>query len=236
MSKKWKNKSFGDGFNRAVEGIFESMRTERHMKFHGFITVIIFIFALFYNVNKYEAMALTISVALVWIAELINTSIEDSVDLTCEEYNDLARKAKDISAGAVLIASLNALAVGYFIFEDVIRKKLSISFLALKNSYQHMAVFAIFFTSVLVICVKMYVRRGTPLRGGFPSGHSAVSGCIFVLINYLANDSKIFFLSLLLTILVLQSRIEGKIHSLSETVVGVIFGIAITYLILYFFG
>ena len=113
---KWKNIGVTEKFNVAFEGIFETIRTEKHMKFHCFCTIVIFILSLFLDIGKYEALAVIVSVSLIWVAELFNTAIESCVDMVTEKYHPLAKRAKDIAAGAVLITALNALFVGYIVF------------------------------------------------------------------------------------------------------------------------
>lgn len=229
---KWKKKSVTEKFNVAFEGIFETIRTENHMKFHCFCTIIVCILSLFMDIGKYETLAVIISITLIWVAELFNTAIESCVDMVTKEYNPLAKKAKDIAAGAVLITSINALFVGYIVFERRISLNIKEVFLILKNSYQN-TVFTIFMlVAIIVICIKSIVGKGTALRGGFPSGHSALAASIVTLITSLTHNPKIFVLSLILAILVVHSRIEGKIHTFFETVVGCFIGWAVTYLIL----
>ncbi len=230
--QKYKNKTITDSFNAAIEGIFDTIRTEKNMKFHAFITVITLMLALFYDLKSNSIIALSISIALVWAAELLNTAVEACIDIFCKDYHELARKAKDASAGAVLITALNAVIVAYVVFSGVIRKKLSTSFMILKNSYQHKTVFIIIVVLTVVILLKLIFQRGKPLKGGIPSGHSALAGSIFILIAFLTTNSKVFFLTLLMLILVLQSRVEGKIHTFFETIVGAFLGMGITYIIL----
>ena len=230
--RKWKEKSITERFNVAFEGIFETIRTEHHMKFHCFCTIVICILSLFLDIGKYETIAVIISVTLTWIAELINTSIETVVDMITTEYSIMAKKAKDIAAGAVLVTGFNALIVGYIVFEKKIVINLRQVFYLLKHSYQH-TVFTIFILIIIiVICIKSIVKKGSALRGGFPSGHSALAASIVTLVVSLTNDPKIFVLTLILAILVVHSRIEGKIHTFFETIVGCFLGWAITYLIL----
>ncbi len=59
---------------------------------------------------------LFITIAFVFMAEMINTAIERTIDLVTDEFHPLARIAKDIAAGGVLIAAINALVVGYLLF------------------------------------------------------------------------------------------------------------------------
>lgn len=75
-------------------------------------------------------------------------------------------------------------------------------------------------------------KRGTPLRGGMPSGHSALATSIFTIITFLTDNPKIFFLTFILVVLVMHSRIEGKIHTLFETIMGGLLGWIVTYIIL----
>lgn len=225
---KWKNIGVTEKFNVAFEGIFETIRTEKHMKFHWFCTIVIFILSLFLDIGKYEALAVIVSVSLIWVAELFNTAIESCVDMD----HPLAKRAKDIAAGAVLITALNALFVGYIVFEKKIILNMRDIFSILKTSYQHTVLSIFILILITVICIKAITGKGTALRGGFPSGHSALATSILTLITSLTDNPKIFFLTLILTILVIHSRIEGKIHTFFETMVGAFLGWAITYLIL----
>jgi len=229
---KWKNIGVTEKFNVAFEGIFETIRSERHMKFHCFCTIIIFILSLFLDIGKYEALAIIISVSLIWLAELFNTAIESCVDMVTEKYHPLAKRAKDIAAGAVLITAINALFVGYIVFEKKIIINLRQVFLIFKNSYQHTVLSIFVLIVVIVISIKAITGKGTALRGGFPSGHSALATSILTLVTSLTENPKIFFLTLILTILVIHSRIEGKIHTFFETMIGAFLGWAVTYLIL----
>lgn len=229
---KWKNIGVTEKFNVAFEGIFETIRSERHMKFHCFCTIIIFILSLFLDIGKYEALAIIISVSLIWLAELFNTAIESCVDMVTEKYHPLAKRAKDIAAGAVLITAINALFVGYIVFEKKIIINLRQVFLIFKNSYQHTVLSIFVLIVIIVISIKAITGKGTALRGGFPSGHSALATSILTLVTSLTENPKVFFLTLILTILVIHSRIEGKIHTFFETMIGAFLGWAVTYLIL----
>ena len=232
MRKKWKEQGVTESFNVAFEGLFDAIRTERHMKFHCFCTIVVLILSLFLDLGKYDTLALIVSITLMWLAELFNTAIESCVDLVTQEYHPLAKRAKDIAAGAVLVTSLNAVLVGYIVFEKKITFHLRDAFYIFKNSFQHTAVLIFGIIVVLVICIKLTFQRGTPLRGGLPSGHSALAASIFTIITFLTNNPKIFFLTLILVVLVMHSRIEGKIHTLFETVMGGLLGWGVTYLIL----
>ncbi|MCJ8341945.1 MAG: diacylglycerol kinase [Cetobacterium sp.] len=225
-----------DSFNVAIEGIIEGIRSERHMKFHLFCGTIVIFLSIFLDINKYEMMAMSISIALVLMAELLNTAVESAIDMTCKSYNPLAKRAKDVAAGAVFITAINAVVVGYIIFGKKFTEDMRQGFIVLKNSYQHTMVLILALVTILVIGIKAYFKKGTPLKGGIPSGHSALAGALFVGIFYLTNNPKIFFLSFLLLLLVLQSRVEGRIHTTLETILGAFLGMAVTYVFLAMIG
>ncbi len=225
-----------ESFNYAIDGIFEAIRTERHMKFHGFATIIAVMVSIFSDMNRYEIIALGGAITIVWVAELFNSAVESVVDMVTQQYNPLAKKAKDIAAGAVLISSLYAIFVGYMIFDRKIAFYISGGFSALKGSFQNAVALIIVFIIIVVILLKYFFRKGRPLRGGIPSGHSALAGAAFIAISFLTVNPKIFALALILLILVMQSRIEGKIHTFRETIIGAMLGMGIMYLILRVIG
>lgn len=234
MKEKKNRQDVVQSFNVAIEGIIETIKTERNMKFHAFCMVIVGIVTMSLGVTRMELIDLAISMSFVMFAELVNTAIEAVVDMVSPEYNLLAKRAKDIAAGAVFLAATNAMVVGYLIFHNRITFRLGAFFDSLKNSYTNVIIFTLVLVTVLVIAIKALFKKGTPLRGGIPSGHSALAGALFVGIFFITNDKRVFYLSFLLVVMVIQSRIEGKIHTVLETILGVILGMGITYLFLTF--
>jgi diacylglycerol kinase (ATP) len=224
--------SVRESFNFAIEGVLEAIKTERHMKFHVLATFIVIILSILYGVTQSEVAILSITISLVWIAELVNTAIENSIDIVCKAYNPLAKKAKDMAAGAVFIATINSLIVGYTVFHNKIDIVFKDTFESLKGSYNHIFVIILFIVVVVVIWIKSYFNKGTPLRGGMPSGHSALAASICMSVFFITDNIKIFYLTLFLMLLVMQSRIEGKTHSIAEIIYGALLGGGLTYFVL----
>lgn len=83
---------------------------------------------------------------------------------------------------------------------------------------------------------KYYKGRGTPFQGGTVSGHAAVSFCIATIIAFIANNMLVSTLSYLMAILVGESRIEGRIHSLMEVILGGLLGIIVGILVFQIIG
>ena len=103
-------------FGYALNGIICALRTQRHMRFHVIATVFVLCLGGYFQIDKIEWSLIILSIATVWIAEMINTAIEVTVDMITIEQNEKAKIAKDVAAGAVLSASIFASIVGMIIF------------------------------------------------------------------------------------------------------------------------
>ena len=89
-----------------------------HMRFHLSASILSLLLGYTLKISLIEYLILLVSIFLVLISEMVNTSLEISVDLVTREKKPRAMLAKDVGAGAVLLASINAIIIGYFIFYD----------------------------------------------------------------------------------------------------------------------
>ena len=103
-------------FGHAGRGVWVALRSEVHLRFHAVTTAVVIGAGLYYQIARLEWALLALAVAGVWTAELLNTAIEALTDLASPAWHPLAGKAKDVAAGAVLLAALGALVVGGLIF------------------------------------------------------------------------------------------------------------------------
>lgn len=103
-------------FVYAWEGIVSFFRWEHNAQIHLAITFLVLVLSVTLGVSKWEAIAVVFSIAFVWVAEMINTAIEKTIDFISVEKHPQIKLIKDVAAGAVLIASLAAVVVGLFIF------------------------------------------------------------------------------------------------------------------------
>ena len=103
-------------FGHAVRGVWAALRSEVHLRFHALATVVVIGLGFYYGIARLEWALVALAVASVWAAELMNTAIEALTDLASPAYHPLAGKAKDVAAGAVLLAALGALVVGALVF------------------------------------------------------------------------------------------------------------------------
>lgn len=112
-----KNKNLLSSFKYAFSGIWSAFRSERNMKIHLFISIIVTILALILEFSLIEMTILVLVMALVICLELVNTAIEKIVDLIVgDTRHQLAKEAKDIGSGAVLIASIASVIIGIILF------------------------------------------------------------------------------------------------------------------------
>lgn len=111
-----KIKKISDSFNNAIDGIIYTVRTQLNMKIHFTIAIIVLLLSLFFDFSKIEMLILFFTISLVIVLEMINTAIEATIDVIANYYHPLAKIAKNVSAGAVLIAAINSIVVGYLLF------------------------------------------------------------------------------------------------------------------------
>lgn len=109
-----------DSFRYASEGIWYGFSTQRNMKIHMAVAVLVVAFSLFLKVSRLELILIIMSISMVITCELINTAIERAVDTATQKYHPLAKIAKDVAAGAVLVSAVNSVIVGILIFSKYI--------------------------------------------------------------------------------------------------------------------
>ena len=220
-------------FNYAFEGVIHVLRTQRNMRIHFAIAAAVLVLAFVYDVTRLELIALMISIAFVLIAEMVNTAVEATIDLSTPSFDPLAKIAKDIAAGAVLIAAANAVAVGYLVLADRLARPSTRLVNSLGDAPINLTVIALVLTIIVVISIKAITGTGTPLRGGLPSGHAALAFGCWAAITFIVTDHRIVvsFAALIMALLVSQTRVEAEIHTTYEVVAGAVIGTLVTLIL-----
>ena len=220
-----------ESFNFAIEGVIHVLRTQRNMRLHFAAAVVVIVVAVAVGVSKIELSVLLISIAFVLVAEMINTAVEGTIDAATTSFDPMAKLAKDIAAGAVLIASVNAVAVGYLVFAGKAADKTADVLDRVRSAPAQITLVALVLTVITVIATKAWTGRGTPLRGGLPSGHAAVAFAGWMAATYIVTDSHRFVVSALtfiMALLVAQTRVESGVHSALEVAYGGALGAFVT--------
>ena len=95
----------------AFDGIIDLIKSENNAKIHLISTIVVIIVGLKLQFLAIEWLWISLAIAGVWVAELINTAIEKLTDLVSPEINPIAKKVKDYAAGAVLVMAIWAIFV-----------------------------------------------------------------------------------------------------------------------------
>lgn len=211
------------------------MRTQRNMRIHVTAAAIVLGLGLLFNVGRLEFLALFFAIALVIAAELFNTAIEATIDLATGSYDPRAQIAKDVAAAGVLVAALNSLVVAYFVFYKPLKPLSLAAVERVREQPLHVSAVALLLVTILVIAAKAAIGGHDFLRGGWPSGHSALAGSLFTAIAMVSGDALVATLGLLMAVLVLHSRIEAGIHTYLEILSGIAIGILVTIIVFQLF-
>jgi diacylglycerol kinase (ATP) len=232
--------SLFQSFNHAAEGIVHAVRTQRNLWIHFAVAVAVLVAAIGFGASKVELAVLLIAITFVLVTELVNTAVEAAVDVASTAFDPMAKLAKDIAAGAVLVAALNAVAVGYLVFSGEVAERSSRFLTRLSDAPAELTLVALAVTVIIVIAIKAYTGRGTPLRGGLPSGHAAVAfGCwmaVTLIMEGYVHQFLVSSITFIVALLVVQSRVETGIHSASEVASGAALGALVTLFLFQVFG
>jgi diacylglycerol kinase (ATP) len=228
-----------DSFNYAFEGIIHVLRTQRNLRIHFLAAILVFAGALAVGVTRLQLIALVLAIAFVLVAEMLNTAIEGVIDVSTTSFDPNAKLAKDIAAGAVLIASITAVAVGFLVFQNAIGQRATHVLNRVRDAPADITLVALVLVFLLVIATKAWTGRGTPLRGGLPSGHAALAFAGWIAITYLVGSEHRFVVSsltLIMAVLVAQTRVESGIHSTLEVAYGAALGALVTLVVFQLVG
>jgi diacylglycerol kinase (ATP) len=108
--------SVADSFRYAFSGLRYLLWTQRNAKIHTAISLAAIALAFVLRLDRYEWLTLMLTIAIVLAAEGVNTALEAAVDLASPDYHPLAKIAKDVGAGTVLLTAIGAVLVGLVLF------------------------------------------------------------------------------------------------------------------------
>ncbi len=230
-----KPKTYTDSINCAIEGILYAARTQKHMRNHFLTALVLLLTLLIMRVSTLEFILIAICVSFVLFAELMNTAIEVVVDMVSPDFHPLAKVAKDVAAGAVLVAAIGAAVMGLLILSRYIFPVYREALDMIGTPTELGAVVAILIVIISVVILKALAGKGAPLQGGLPSGHSAVAFSIATIVSFASMDPVSSVLTLAMALMVCNSRILLRLHTIREVVFGAGLGFALTLIVLVLF-
>jgi len=107
---------FVAGFRYAFSGLWYALRTQRNARVHVCIAILAILLGVALHISAIEFALVFVAITGVFIAEMFNTVFELCIDLASPEYHPLAKIAKDVAAGAVLLSAILSIVIGLFVF------------------------------------------------------------------------------------------------------------------------
>jgi diacylglycerol kinase (ATP) len=221
----------------ALDGIVHTLRSERNMRIHFLTGFLVLLGGVYLNLSPMEFMVLSVTVSFVLVTEMFNTAVEYAVDLAERRRNPLAKVVKDIAAGAVFVAAVNATVVGYLIlFKQIDWSSGPEVTGRFRQSPWHITLIALMVVVGLVFLVKVIRNEKSLLSGGMPSGHAAVSFSIWVAVSFLSGNALVSMLVFFMALLIARSRITLAIHDVWQVLAGALLGTLLTLFVFQIIG
>ena len=230
-----RERRFVESFNAALEGFIYVLKTQANMRVHYLAALFFILLGIYLNFTYIELLILCLTITLVLAAEMLNTTVELVVDMVKNEFHPIARIIKDVSAGAVLLTSINAVIAGYLLFSRKMPFRIEEEIVRIRHSAWHLTFISLILVLGIVVIGKIIFHKGTPLRGGMPSGHSAVAFSIWTIVVFLTNNSIVIILTFLMASLIARHRIKDAVHTVWEVLAGGALGVILTTLIFQLF-
>lgn len=117
-------RKLSQSFSYAFAGVWYALKYNQNLRIHFLVAIAVVLVSIYFKVNPFEMGILGIMILLVIASEMINTAIEQMVDLIVKEHRKEARIAKDVAAGMVLVTAIGSVIVGILIFLPYILKLL----------------------------------------------------------------------------------------------------------------
>ncbi|MDP8233667.1 MAG: diacylglycerol kinase [Candidatus Saelkia tenebricola] len=231
-----KKRSFTARLNNATEGLISIFKDHRNMKLHLLMGVLVFGTGVFLGLDRIELVILIAVIGLILFAEMINSSMEMMIDFYHPDFHPVLKRIKDALAGTVLFMGIVSFAIIYFLFSPYLDPSLQNGFQRLKGAHWPITFLTFSVISAVVIITKTFFKKGTPFRGGIPSGHAAMAFSIWTMVTLMEANPLLSILIFILAVMIAGSRLKEGIHNIWEIILGGFVGFLITLTIFQIFG
>jgi len=191
--------------------------------------MIILIVCFSLGINWSEMVILITLSVVVLSVEMLNSALETITDILFREYDERAKRIKDMAAGAVLITAMGAAVIGFVILFEPVKNFFYSGLSIAKHAKSDVAIVALIVVLIMVVLTKSFFGKGEPLRGGMPSGHAAVSFSMWVAVTMISESFIPSLLVLFMAVIIAQSRVSTGAHRPLEVIVGALLGITVTF-------
>lgn len=249
----------GRSFDCATQGVQLAFRSERNMRIHFAIALVIALWALALRLPILELLFVYSAIISVILTEMLNTALESLTDLATDGWDARAKRVKDLAAGVVLTAVVYAVAVWAIVFlspqrvNELWSASAGLWYLALGLTEKanlhlehsalvrqmpllHLGITGLVMLALTIIIGKERILKGRFVSGGWVSGHASLAVYVAGFLICAARGNLWVVLgTLVLSGLVIQSRVEGRIHTWPEVGRGALLGAGLSTM-LYLLG
>lgn len=214
-------------FRFAGRGLVWALRSQRNLRIHFLLAILVLLLASVVQLRRQDLALLALTIVVVLVAELVNTAVEAATDLLSPRYDEAARIAKDVAAGAVLVSAVGAVAVGVLLFYEPLLAVLATGGRLARRSASYLALTGLGLTLLLTWAAKTWLNRPARLVGGMPSGHAAVAAALATAIYATSPSPSLTLLAVVLAALVAESRVEAGLHDPWQVAAGLALGVGV---------
>ena len=229
--KHTKNKTFFTALRHALDGVIKAFKTERNLRIDYVIGLFVLICSLFFDFTKTEFACLCLTIGFVIFAEMINSTVEYIVDLITDKYDDRAKAAKDIAAGGVLIASVVAVIVAFFLFADKLTMATPSVISTIFSSNIYILFTIIFAVIILAVILKGFLGKGSNYSQVYPSARVALAFGLTTYVYIITKSILVGGVALILSIIIAQIRVENTKTRPIYMVISAIIGVLVVLII-----
>lgn len=217
-----KNRTLGDSFKNALNGICHVIKAERNMKIHIAAALVVILLGINYRLDKIETVLVCIAIGLVLVCELLNTAIEVLVDMVMESYHPKAKIVKDVAAGGVLMSAILSVVIGYIIFIDRVAIDVQKAVGFLKNLDVRVSIIILTVTIVFIVIKAVVFKKKVSMRGSVDTviafTASAAATAVLMLNGNVKNSIMFFGICMLVVV----SRFRKKMQNFYDIFIGVV--------------
>jgi len=206
------------------------------MRYHFYTAILILIVSFSIGISWAEVVILITLSIIVLSVEMLNSALETITDILFREYDEKAKRIKDMAAGAVLITAIGAAVIGFVILFEPVKNFFYNGLNIAKHAKSDVAVVSLIVVLIMVVLTKSFFGKGQPLRGGMPSGHAAISFSMWVAVTMISESFVPSLLVFIMAVVIAQSRVSTGAHKPLEVVVGALLGITVTFLLFKIFS
>jgi len=217
-----KNRTFGDSFKNALDGIVYVIKAERNMKIHIAAALVVILLSINYKLDKIETVFVCIAIGLVLICELLNTAIEVLVDMVMESFHPKAKIVKDVAAGGVLMSAILSVVIGYIIFIDRVAGDTVKAIGFLRNLDMRISIAILTGAIVFMVIIAAAFKKKVSIKSSWDTIIAFIisaSAMAVLLWNVNVKNSILFFG---ICMLVVISRFKKKMQNVYEILLGAV--------------